>query len=84
MKSPFQKICLALCLTLGLMAAAAPEALACSVCYGEPDSPTTKGLTLAITALGAIVMCVLAGAVAFFVQANRRSSSQVDSTDLDQ
>ena len=32
-----------------------PAALACSVCYGEPDSPMTRGLTWAIIALGGIV-----------------------------
>ena len=50
------------------------EAVACSICYGEPDSPVSRGLTWAIIALGALVMCVLAGAVAFFVQANRKAT----------
>lgn len=49
-------------------------AWACSICYGEPDSPVSRGLTWAIVALGAIVGCVLAGAVAFFVQANRKAT----------
>jgi len=48
-------------------------ASACSVCYGEPDSPAAKGLTWAIIALAGIVVMVLAGAVAFFVQAARKS-----------
>jgi hypothetical protein len=48
-------------------------ASACSVCYGEPDSPATRGLSWAIMALAAIVMMVLAGAVAFFVQAARKA-----------
>lgn len=47
---------------------------ACSICYGEPDSPVSQGLTWAIVALGGIVMCVLGGAVAFFVQANRKAT----------
>jgi hypothetical protein len=47
---------------------------ACAVCYGEPDSPATRGLTWAIVALAAIVMAVLAGAVMFFVQANRKAA----------
>lgn len=50
------------------------DALACAVCYGEPDSPVSRGLSWAIFALGAIVMMVLSGAVAFFVQANRKAT----------
>lgn len=46
---------------------------ACSVCYGEPDSPASRGLTFAILALAAIVMGVLGGVVAFFVQASRKA-----------
>jgi hypothetical protein len=49
-------------------------ASACSVCYGEPESPASRGLSWAITALALIVMCVLAGAVMFFVQANRKAN----------
>ena len=49
-------------------------AQACSICYGEPDSPVSQGLTWAIVALGVIVMLVLAGVVAFFVQANTKAT----------
>jgi len=48
-------------------------ASACSVCYGEPDSPAARGLSWAIVALAGVVVMVLAGAVAFFVQAARKS-----------
>ncbi len=47
---------------------------ACAVCYGEPDSPMSQGLTWAITSLAVIVFAVLAGVVAFFVQASRRAA----------
>jgi hypothetical protein len=47
--------------------------MACSVCYGEPDSPVSRGLTLAILALALVVMVVLAGVVGFFVQASRKA-----------
>ena len=47
---------------------------ACAVCYGEPDSPMSQGLTWAITSLAVIVFGVLAGVVAFFVQASRRAA----------
>jgi predicted cobalt transporter CbtA len=48
-------------------------ARACSACYGEPDSPASRGLTLAISALAVVVMAVLGGVVAFFVQASRKA-----------
>ncbi len=50
------------------------SASACAVCYGEPDSPAARGLSWAIAALGVMVMSVLAGAVAFFVQAGRKAA----------
>jgi hypothetical protein len=46
---------------------------ACSACYGEPNSPATRGLTWAILALAAVVMVVLTGVVGFFVQASRKA-----------
>ena len=71
MKTPWRK-------SLALLAAsflALPSAFACSVCYGEPDSPTTQGLTWAIVALAGIVGVVLTGVTAFFVHLNRRASA---------
>jgi hypothetical protein len=62
-----------------LLASSMPfAAQACSVCYGEPDSPASKGLTWAIVALGGIVGVVLSGFVAFFVHANRSSRVKND------
>jgi hypothetical protein len=52
-----------------------PSALACSVCYGEPDSPMTRGLTWAIIALAGIVGAVLSGVAGFFVHVNRRATA---------
>ena len=63
-----------LLLFLATLASHPAVALACSVCYGEPDSPASRGLTWAILALGGVVVGVLAGAVAFFVQANRKAT----------
>jgi len=48
-------------------------ARACSACYGEPDSPASRGLTLAISTLAVVVMGVLGGVVAFFIHASRRT-----------
>ncbi len=62
---------------LALIAASAvmlPSAFACSVCYGEPDSATTRGLSWAIIALAGIVGAVLAGVAVFFVHVNRRAT----------
>lgn len=53
------------------------SAFACAICYGDPDSPMTTGLTWAILALALVVGCVLTGVVAFFVHANRAAASQV-------
>jgi hypothetical protein len=48
-------------------------ARACAACYGEPNSPASRGLTLAIFALAVVVMGVLGGVVAFFINANRKA-----------
>ena len=47
---------------------------ACSACYGEPDSPVSKGLTWAISALIGVVLSVLGGVIAFFVHASRQAA----------
>lgn len=65
-----------LMLVVSVLCCLAPHvATACSVCYGEPDSPASKGLTWAIVALAAIVVCVLAGIVSFFVVANNTAAA---------
>lgn len=56
-----------------LLAMAPAAAQACSVCYGEPDSPAARGLTWAILSLIVVVAVVLAGVTAFFVHAGRNS-----------
>lgn len=48
---------------------------ACAVCYGEPDSPMSTGLTWGISVLLGVVGCVLAGIVAFFVHTTRKAST---------
>jgi hypothetical protein len=75
MKSASQMLFRAGIAALALALAWQPAvASACSVCYGEPDSPAARGLSAAIVVLGSVVMCVVAGAVAFFVQANRKAT----------
>jgi hypothetical protein len=51
-----------------------PSLLACSVCYGAPDSGMAKGLVWGILALLSVVVSVLAGVVAFFVHVGKRSA----------
>lgn len=49
-------------------------AQACSVCYGEPDSPAARGLTWAILGMIVVVVGVLAAIVSFFVHASRKAA----------
>ena len=67
-------------LTGTLAALQPPATFACAICYGEPDSPMTNGLTWAILALALVVGCVLTGIVAFFVHANRSAAGQPATT----
>jgi len=69
--STFQKILAALILT----ALSLQPAAACAACYGEPDSPMSRGLTWAILALCAVVGAVLSGVAMFFVHVGRRSAA---------
>lgn len=62
-----------------LAAILSPSGLfACSVCYGDPDAPMTKGLSWAIVALIGVVAVVLSGVVVFFVHTIRNSSPQLN------
>lgn len=50
-------------------------ALACAVCFGDPDSPLTKGALMGVYVLVGVVGFVLAGIAAtgvFWVQRSRR------------
>ncbi len=47
---------------------------ACAVCFGDPDSPATKGLTAAVVLLVAVIVFVLVGVVLFVVVMLRRSN----------
>ena len=52
--------------TLGLLLTTqAGQALACSVCFGAPNSKSTQSMAIAIWFLMAAVMSVLAGVGAF-------------------
>lgn len=51
-----------------------PAARACSVCFGDPDSDLSKGMSMGILTLLLIITSVLAGVATFFVFLARRSS----------
>lgn len=49
--------------------------VACSVCFGDPDSAMAKGALMGVYVLGAVIGCVLfgvAGTAVFWVQRDRR------------
>lgn len=57
-----------------LVLLAAPRAaLACSVCFGQSDSPLAKGTNMGIYFLLAVTVGVLGGFASFFVYLIRRA-----------
>jgi hypothetical protein len=76
MKSP---VVLRLSAALAALALAAPKgAHACSVCFGDPDSPETKGAKLAIVFLLVVTFGVLGSFGTFFVLLMRRARRLAD------
>lgn len=57
------------------VAACPGVALACSTCFGDPNSPMTKGMNVGILALLFIVGLVLGAICAFFFYLFKRSKS---------
>ena len=51
-------------------------AAACAVCFGDPDSPASRGLTVAVLFLVAVIVAVLAGVALFAVSMLRRNERQ--------
>jgi heme/copper-type cytochrome/quinol oxidase subunit 2 len=49
-------------------------ASACSVCFGDPTSPASKGLAWGVFALLGVVLLVLSGFTAFFIFLARRAA----------
>lgn len=58
------------CLALAVIA---QSAMACPVCFGDPNSPMTKGTSNAILFLLGIVGMVQTGFIALFVSFRRRA-----------
>ena len=55
-------------------------ASACSVCFGDPTSPASKGLAWGVFALLGVVLVVLGGFTAFFIFLARRASAAAQDT----
>ena len=49
---------------------------ACSVCFGDPESPMTKGMAAGILVLLGFIGTVLAGISAFFIYVIRRPEAR--------
>ena len=49
---------------------------ACAVCFGDPDSPASRGLTVAVLFLVGVIVAVLAGVALFAVTMLRRNERQ--------
>jgi len=46
--------------------------LACSVCFGDPSHPQTKGLLVAIIALLGFLSIIMVSLIIFFFNLNKR------------
>lgn len=57
------------------LAALPQQAAACSVCFGDPNSPAAKGLAMGVIALLGVVLAVLGGFTAFFIFLARRAAA---------
>lgn len=55
-------------------AAGIQQLLACSVCYGDPNSAMSKGLTMGVLFLAAVIGLVLAAFACFFITLKRRAA----------
>jgi hypothetical protein len=67
-----------------LLALAEPRAaLACSVCFGNSDSPMAKATNLGIIAMLVVVAGMLASFAAFFIYLNRRARLIVESNETE-
>lgn len=63
-------------LTAAALLLAPRAAGACAVCFGDPDSPASKGLTAAVLFLVGVIVAVLAGVALFAISMLRRTERQ--------
>ncbi len=59
------------------------NALACAVCFGDPDSSLAKGAVAGVVLLGCVIFCVLLGiaGTAFHWSRKARRLASIDDTD---
>lgn len=77
----------AVILAVAAVLGCASPALACAVCFGDPDSPLTKGALMGVYVLVGVVSFVLAGITAtgvFWIQRSRRLARIGDGDTTDQ
>lgn len=66
-------------LAVAVCALTLPDAAnACSVCFGDPNSPASKGLAWGVAALLGVVLLVLGAFIAFFIFLARRAATTHD------
>ncbi|MCI0748831.1 MAG: hypothetical protein L0Y58_25775 [Verrucomicrobia subdivision 3 bacterium] len=63
-------------LSLAAALAGLPQsARACSVCFGDPNSPVAQGVVMGVLVLLSVVLAVLGGFTAFGIYMARRSAA---------
>ena len=76
----------AIVLAVTVFLGCARPALACAVCFGDPDSPLTRGALMGVYVLVGVVSFVLAGIAAtsvFWIQRSRRFARRGDWDTMD-
>lgn len=53
-----------------------PDILGCYVCFGDPNSPLTKGLVAGIVALLVVLSVILILFVKFFLNVRKRTKQE--------
>jgi hypothetical protein len=76
----FKFLCAALMFAL---AAHAPSALACAVCFGQSDSPIAQAAKWGVFALLAVVVCVLGAIASFFIFLAKKAAAVAAATPSD-
>lgn len=66
-------------LVIGVLGPSAPQALACAVCFGDPNSAMAKGAAAGVMVLAGVISGVLAcivGTAVFWVRRSRLINRQ--------
>ncbi len=60
------------------------QALACAVCFGDPDSSLAKGAVAGVVLLGCVIFCVLLGIAGTAFHWSRKARRLNETEDIDQ